>query len=64
MPTGVEVPRTIAVSVRRAAEMLGVSKSTIRIYARSGRLPSARLGRRVLIPTRSLEKLFQEATQS
>jgi len=55
--------RPIAVTVATAAKLLGVSKASIRAYAKCGRLPVARLGRRVVVPLVSLERLIEEATQ-
>lgn len=52
----------IAVSVARAAALVGVSKGTIRLFAKSGRLPVARLGRRVIVPMQALERLVREST--
>jgi hypothetical protein len=43
---------------------VGVSKSTIRTYAKSGRLRVGRLGRRVIVPMKSLEKFVRDATRS
>jgi excisionase family DNA binding protein len=55
--------RPIAVSVARAAALVGVSRATIRTYAKSGRLRIARLGRRVIVPVNALEQLVRESTQ-
>jgi excisionase family DNA binding protein len=55
--------RPIAVSVSRAATLVGVSRATIRAFAKSGRLQIARLGRRVIVPMNSLEQLVRESTQ-
>jgi excisionase family DNA binding protein len=55
--------RPIAVSVARAATMVGVSRSTIRAFAKSGQLRVARLGRRMVIPVNALEQLLRESTQ-
>ena len=45
-------------SVREAAEMLGISKAHAYDCARSGEIPSITLGRRVVIPRRALEDLL------
>jgi excisionase family DNA binding protein len=55
--------RPLAVSVARAAELLGLSKTTVWGFVRTGDLTSARLGRRVLIPVNSLESFLKEATR-
>jgi excisionase family DNA binding protein len=66
MTTGTATPivsdTAIAVSVARAALLVGVSRGTIRMFAKSGRLSVARLGRRVLIPMKALEQLVREST--
>lgn len=53
--------KPIAVSVGRAAELVGVSKATIRSFQKSGRLRVARLGRRVVVPMSALEQLVRES---
>ena len=55
--------RPIAVSIARAASLVGLSKWTIRDYARSGKLSVARFGKRVLVPMASLEQLVRDATR-
>lgn len=57
----VVLDRPIAVSVKRAAAMLGLSHWTVRAYAKSGKLRVSRLGRRVLVPVAALEKLVKES---
>jgi excisionase family DNA binding protein len=54
--------RPIAVSVKRAATLIGVSPATIRERVKSGQLRVARLGRRVIVPMNSLEQLVREST--
>jgi excisionase family DNA binding protein len=56
--------RPIAVTVARAANMLGCSRWSIRQYAKTGELRVARLGRRkIMVPVASLEQFIQEATE-
>lgn len=55
--------KPLAVSVPRAAELLGLSKTTVWGFVKSGDLVSAKLGRRVLIPVVSLESFLKEATR-
>ena len=57
------VDKPIAVSMARAASLVGLSKWTIRDYARSGKLSVARFGRRVVVPVASLEQLVRDATR-
>jgi excisionase family DNA binding protein len=53
-----EQPR--AVGIVRAAELLSLSKHTIRKYVANGRLHSVRAGRRILIPMATLERFLRE----
>lgn len=53
MDTAVEVlPPTI--SVERAGELLGVSRRSAYRAASRGQIPTVRIGRRLLVPTRRL----------
>ena len=47
----------IAYSVKEAASALGVSEWMVREEIRTGRIDSVRLGTRILIPRRELERL-------
>jgi len=47
-----------AYSIAETARMLGMSQGAIRNAVRSGQLPSARLGGRILIPRASIELLL------
>ena len=47
-------------SIREAAVMLAVAKSTIHAAIARGEIPSLRVGRRILIPAAALERLLQE----
>jgi excisionase family DNA binding protein len=53
----------MAVTIAEAARMTTLSKGSIRNHAKSGRIKVARVGRRVLVPVASLERLLQEATR-
>lgn len=53
----------LAVDVREAARLLSVSPYTLRRYIRCGRVPSIRLGRRVLIPVAALQALAQPGSE-
>jgi excisionase family DNA binding protein len=60
----IEIPdKPIAVTVARAATLIGVSRATIRDFAKSGRLRIARVGRRVIVPMNSLEQFVRECTK-
>lgn len=49
----------LAVSVDEAARLLGVSRDLVYDLVRRGELPAVRLGRRIVIPYRSLERLLE-----
>ena len=47
----------ILLSVRQAAQLMGVGKTLTWELIRSGALPSIKLGRRTLIPRKAIEQL-------
>ncbi len=51
--------RTLAVS--EAARILGVSRSTAFVMAKSGQLPTIKAGRRVVVPIARLMRLLGES---
>ena len=50
----------LAVSVKEAATLLGVSERSIRTWTQAGKIHAKKLGARVLYPVASLENLLQE----
>jgi excisionase family DNA binding protein len=54
----------LAYSVRSAAQAMGLSTKTIDRLVKAGQIEVARVGRRVLIPSASLERLLQDNTIS
>jgi excisionase family DNA binding protein len=56
--------KPLAVDVRTAATMTGLSSHTIRQYIRHGLLRVTRCGRRILIPAGALEKLVETGVNS
>ena len=50
----------LTVGVEEAGRLVGLSKHTIRLYAKLGFIRSVRVGRRVLIPIDALEALAKE----
>jgi hypothetical protein len=54
--------KPIAVSIRRAASLVGISPWSVRHAARTGRLQIARIGRRTLVPIADLERFVRDAT--
>jgi excisionase family DNA binding protein len=47
----------LAVGLKQAAFLLGVSEHTVRLHVRQGRISSVRFGRRVLVPTKAINDL-------
>jgi excisionase family DNA binding protein len=56
-----EQPQRATLTVSEAAIVLGVSRSTAYELARTGDLPSLRLGRRIVVPTDALRSLLAQA---
>jgi excisionase family DNA binding protein len=57
--TLVDGDTALMLSVRQAAQMLGVGTTLCWELVHAGQLPSVRLGRRVLIPRVAVERLAQ-----
>ena len=53
---GVTVPERLALSVEEAGALLGISRDLAYDLVARGDLPSARLGRRLVVPRRALEE--------
>ena len=47
-------------SVEETAEVLGLSPWTVRLYLRQGRIRPVRIGRRVLIEPRGIQRVIEE----
>jgi excisionase family DNA binding protein len=54
----------LTMSVEDAADVLGISRSLAYELVRKGELPSLRLGRRLVVPVRSVEALVEDAIAS
>jgi excisionase family DNA binding protein len=54
----------LTVSFEEAEKATGVSKFTLRKFAKTGRLNVVRVGRRVVIPVSELEKMFSPGAVS
>lgn len=46
------------ITVEEAGEILGIARSTAYIAARSGEIPTLRVGRRLLVPTARLLEML------
>jgi len=55
---GDQRPIRVTVSVAEAATMLGIGRATAYQCVRSGQIPSIRLGSRIVVPIRALERLI------
>jgi len=51
----------LTLDISEAAELLGISRNLAYELAKSGTLPVVKLGKRLLVPRRALEKLLEEA---
>jgi excisionase family DNA binding protein len=54
---------TQLLSIEKAAVRLSVSQWTIRNWIRSGKLPSVKLGSRVLVPSDAVQQVIDKATR-
>ena len=54
------IDRRLCVTVPEAAKMLGISRNFAYQLVREGKLPSIRLGKRILIPIAALEKMLEK----
>jgi excisionase family DNA binding protein len=54
----------LTVSFEEAEKATGVSRFTLRKFAKKGRLKVVRVGRRVVIPISELERMFAPGTVS
>lgn len=51
-------------SIPEAGKALGVGRSAAYEAARTGQLPTIKIGKRILVPIAALERLLEEAEQS
>jgi len=58
---GILLADKLTISVEEAGKALGISRNLAYEMARQGRLPTIRLGRRLLVPVVALERLLAEA---
>lgn len=54
-------PERLTLTVEEAAGLLGISRNLAYELVADGRLPSIRLGRRVLVPRQALYRLLDDA---
>lgn len=51
----------LVLTVVAAGELLGVCRATAYMLARTGQIPTIRLGRRLVVPKSALERMLAEA---
>lgn len=54
-------PVCLTVSVEDAARILGISRGAAYKYADDGKLPAIRIGKRLLVPKKALDRLLSVA---
>ena len=50
----------LTLNVEEAATVLGISRGLAYEMVKTGKIPSVRFGKRVLVPRRALEKLLEQ----
>ena len=50
--------KKLALTVKETAEMLGLSRASVYQGVRTGEIPHVRIGKRILIPRRTLERIL------
>ena len=50
--------KKLALTVKDTAEMLGLSRASVYQGVRTGEIPHVRIGKRILIPRRTLERIL------
>ena len=61
LPLAEEKGSPLAVSDREAARLLGIGKTKLRELLKSGRIQSARIGGRLVVPVASIERFLRES---
>ena len=56
-----EKPESLTYSVELAGKLLGISRPSAFEAARRGDIPTIRIGRRILVPKKALQKMLDEA---
>ena len=61
---GREEVEPLTYSVETAARLLGIGRNSAFEAIRQGQLPAVRIGRRLLVPRRAIEKMLDEANSN
>ena len=51
--------KPVTLTVPQAAQMLGIGRSAAYEAARTGQIPTLRIGRRLVVPIKALERLLE-----
>tara|TARA_Y100000310_G_scaffold299145_1_gene333711 strand:- start:848 stop:1072 length:225 start_codon:yes stop_codon:yes gene_type:complete len=54
-----QVNEKVVLTVEEAGELLRISRSSAYEAARKGQLPTIKIGRRLLVPVRAIEKMLE-----
>ena len=57
-------PTTLVYTIREAASLLTLGRSSMYQAVRNGSIPSVKLGRRLLIPRAALERLLENSLKT
>jgi excisionase family DNA binding protein len=56
--TGTDADQRLTLSVEEAGRLLGISRGLAYLLVNRGEIPSIRLGRRIVVPRRALDRLL------
>ncbi|MGB5924578.1 MAG: helix-turn-helix domain-containing protein [Dehalococcoidia bacterium] len=54
----------LTLTVEEAGELLGISRALAYEMARTGRLPTLRFGKRIVVPRKAIETMLERAVPS
>jgi excisionase family DNA binding protein len=63
LPRAADLENRWCISVPEAAKMLGISRNFAYQLVREGKIPSIRLGKRILIPRIALEEMLRQGVK-
>lgn len=58
-----ETSEKLTLNVPEAGKLLGISRAQAYLMAKTGQIPTIKLGRRVVVPKSALEKMLETAGQ-
>jgi excisionase family DNA binding protein len=54
-------PERLTLTVEEAGELLGISRALAYEMARTGRLPTLRFGKRIVVPKKAIENMLERS---